>query len=81
MKCTFIDSLESNNYCIKSFFYVSVSNLSAHTAQLGTWLTFCALYQISIQPTSLQKVKNHNRFSWFESIIDELLKADEIEEH
>ena len=36
-KCTVTDSLESEHYCIKSYFNVSVSK--PYTGQLGTWLT------------------------------------------
>ena len=38
-KSTFTDSLESDHYCIKSFFNISVSKPLPYTGQLGTWLT------------------------------------------
>ena len=38
-KSTVTDSLESDHYCIKSYFNVSVSKPSPHTGLLGTWVT------------------------------------------
>ena len=38
-KSTVTDSLESDHYCTKSCFYISVTNPSIYTELLGKWLT------------------------------------------
>ena len=64
-KSTVADSLESDHYCIKSYFNVSVSK--PYTGRLGTWLTLTVHHLLLNFPVyqSFHLLKKANQYSEF----------------
>ena len=71
---TVTDSLESDHYCTKSYFNVSVSKPSTLYRTVRNIDFLCTVID-KHAPPSLRKVITHNSSPWFESIRDDLFIA------
>ena len=87
-KSTVTDSLESDHYCTKSYFNVSVTkpstlcrtvrnmvNIDRPSFNAELFSDFLRTVLEKHAPPSLQKIITHNSSPWFESIRDELFMA------